>query len=197
KGACLCVGVLLGGVLGPVLFVPAGLNDPGSSTAGAFAGGVLGLALASVIVAARRRRIDRELRFATNAVLREAGLPASITAEVKDSRVTLMGEADEYSQIQIAERIVSTVPGIAGVTNRIHLRAPDAGLSAEEIKRKIEEAFLRDAELDARGIRVRVEQSRIVLEGTVQSRAESSEAEEVARGVPGIEQVENRLQIAA
>ncbi|MCU1232881.1 MAG: transport-associated protein [Candidatus Solibacter sp.] len=196
KAAGLSVGVVLGGVLGPVVFVPAGLNDPSSSSLGAFIGAVLGFALASAIVVARRRRRDRELEFAANSVLREAGLPASITAKVKDSRVTLMGEVDEYSQRQTADRVVSTVPGIAGVSNQIRLRGA-GGLSTDAIKRTIEEALQHDAELNARGIKVRVEHSRIVLEGTVQSWAESSEAEEIAWNVPGIEQVENRLQIAA
>ena len=39
--------------------------------------------------------------------------------------------------------------------------------------------------------------SRVVLEGTVQSPAEASEAENVAWNIPGVVEVENRLEIAA
>ncbi|MCU1234700.1 MAG: transport-associated protein(predicted periplasmic or secreted lipoprotein) [Candidatus Solibacter sp.] len=197
KGVGLFVGVLLGGILGPGLFFPTGLNDPRTSTLGAFSGAVLGFGLASAVAAARRRRRDQELQLAANSVLRDAGFAMNFVAEIKNARLTLAGEADHYSQRQFAERIVSTVPGIASVTNGIRLRMPNGRTDAEEIKRNIAEAFKRGAQLAARGIHARVDRSRIVLEGTVQSRAESSEAEELAWSVPGIQQVENRLEIAA
>jgi osmotically-inducible protein OsmY len=197
KGVGLFVGVLLGGILGPGLFFPTGLNDPRTSTLGAFSGAVLGFGLASAVAAARRRRRDQALQLAANSVLRDAGFAMNFVAEIKDARLILVGEADHYSQRQFAERIVSTVPGIASVTNGIRLRTPNGRTDAEEIKRNIAEAFKRGAQLAARGIHARFDRSRIVLEGTVQSRAESSEAEELAWSVPGIQQVENRLEIAA
>ncbi len=42
-----------------------------------------------------------------------------------------------------------------------------------------------------------VQESAIVLEGTVHSSADASEAEELAWDVEGIEEVQNRLRIAA
>ena len=197
KGAGLFLGILIGAVMGPVLLRPTGLNDPGSSAIGAFVGALLGYAFAAAMVLVRRRRRDRELTFAANSVLREAGFPPGVTAEVKNSRALLVGEVDTYSQRRNAARVLSTVPGIASVTNRIRIRTAAGALTADEIKRRIEEALLRDAELDARGIKVRVDQSRIVLEGRVQSWAESSEAEDLAWDIPGIEQVENHLEVVA
>jgi osmotically-inducible protein OsmY len=53
------------------------------------------------------------------------------------------------------------------------------------------------AELDGRGIRVQLRDSRIVLEGTVHSVIEASRAEDLAWNIPGIVEVENRLKVAA
>jgi hypothetical protein len=58
KGAGLFLGVLIGGVIGPVLFRPAGLNDPSSSAMGTFAGALLGYALAAAMVRVRQGRRD-------------------------------------------------------------------------------------------------------------------------------------------
>jgi osmotically-inducible protein OsmY len=196
KGAGLLGGVLIGAIIGPVLLRPTALYDPGSSAIGAFAGALLGYALATATIMVRQRRRDRELTFAANSVLREAGFPAGVVAEVKNSRALLVGEVDTDSLRRNAAHVLSTVPGIAGVTNRIRVRSVTP-LTADEIKRRIEEALLHDAELDARGIKVRVDHSRIVLEGKVHSLAEWSEAEDLAWDIPGIEQVENHLEIAA
>ncbi len=196
KGAGLFVGILIGAITGPVLLRPTGLNDPSSSAIGTGVGALLGYALAAAVVLLRRRRRDRELTFAANSVLREAGFPAGVIAEVKNSRALVVGEVDTDSLRRNAAQVLSTVPGIAGVTNRIRVRTV-APLTADEIKRRVEEALVRDAELDARGIKVRVDRSRVLLEGKVQSWAEFSEAEELAWDIPGIEHVENHLEIVA
>jgi len=69
--------------------------------------------------------------------------------------------------------------------------------SADEIMSRIRDSLVRRAELHGRRIRVLVDNSRVVLEGTVQSPAEASEAENVAWNIPGVVEVENRLKIAA
>jgi osmotically-inducible protein OsmY len=56
---------------------------------------------------------------------------------------------------------------------------------------------LRRAEEDSRRIHVLLNNSRVRLEGTVSSWAEASEAEHVAWNIPGVVEVENRLEIAA
>ena len=53
------------------------------------------------------------------------------------------------------------------------------------------------AERDGRGIRVLLNDSGVVLEGTVRSWAEASEAEDAAWTIPGVVEVVNRLNIAA
>jgi len=194
--AGLFAGVLVGGTMGPVLFTRTGLNVPFSSLMGSFTISLITYTLTRAYVLAGRRRHDRQLEFATNSVLREAGLPPNVHVAVQHSRVFLNGEADQFSQRQLAERALSAVPGIAGVTNRIHLRFTGPRLNDEEIKRRIAVSFQRHAELDTHHIQVRVSESSIVLEGTVHSSADATEAEELAWNVEGIEDVKNRLRIA-
>jgi osmotically-inducible protein OsmY len=197
KAAGAFIGVLIGGSLGPVIFNAARLVVPAGSFVGTLIGGLIGYAVTLGLIRSCRRQSDRDLELAANSVLRDAGLPASVKAEVSDSRVTLLGEADQYSQRQLAERALSAVPDVASVTDHIHLRISGRGLKPEEIKRRIGDAFLQHAELDTHRIQVRVDHSGIVLEGTVPSSAELIQVEELAWNIAGNEQVENRLKIAA
>jgi osmotically-inducible protein OsmY len=52
------------------------------------------------------------------------------------------------------------------------------------------------AQKDGQGIRVVLDKSRVVFEGTVRSIAESAEAERAAWNIPGVIEVENRLKVA-
>jgi osmotically-inducible protein OsmY len=197
KAAGIFAGVLLGGTLGPILLYRTGLNIPFSSMMGSLVAGTIGYALARPFVLSGRRERDENLRLEANRLLREAGMPSDVRAEVRNSRVTLLGEVEQYSQRKAAARALGPLPGIAGVTNHIHLRLAGRGSNPEEVKQRIADVFRQHAELDTHEIRVRVDESHVILEGTVPSFVESSEAEELAWNVGGIEEVENHLRIAA
>ena len=195
----LALGILIGGPIGPIVFTPAGLGVPAAATVGSFVGAILGYAASWALVSIERRRRDRELQRAADAVRTEAGIPRSVTIRVKDARITLEGEVADYEQRQNAERVMSTLPGVKGVTNKVLLR-PASGkvtVSPDEIRRQIQDSLVKHAERDARGIRVLLNNSRVILEGAVDSWAEASEAEDVAWNIPGVVEVENRLKIAA
>ena len=199
KFAALALGIMVGGPIGPIVFTPLGLNVPTAATAGCFVFAILGYLAASLVLSVERRRRDRELSRAAEAVKEEAGLPSSITVRVKDGRITVAGSVDDPTVWQKAERAFSTLPGVKGVTNRIRLKTRDGqvSVSPDEIRKRIEDSLVRRAELDGKRIRVVVNNSRVVLEGTVRSWAEASDAENVAWNIPGIVAVDNRLEIAA
>jgi osmotically-inducible protein OsmY len=62
-----------------------------------------------------------------------------------------------------------------------------------EIRRKIEDALRRAAEIDASRVTVEASGGEVILRGTVRSWAERQEAERVAWAAPGVTKVDNRI----
>ena len=112
---------------------------------------------------------------------------------VKNGWVTLEGEVEWQYQRQTAENIVRRIKGVKGVSNTILLK-PRA--EPTEVKRKIQEALRRSAEVDANRIEVEAHGSEVVLKGTVRSWIEREEAERAAWSAPGVTKVEDRIVVA-
>jgi osmotically-inducible protein OsmY len=112
---------------------------------------------------------------------------------VKNGWVTLEGNVEWQYQRQTAENAVRHIKGVRGVSNMIQLK-PRAEPS--EIKRKIQDAFRRNAEVDANRIEVETRGSEVVLKGTVRSWIEREEAERVAWSAPGVTKVEDRIVVS-
>jgi osmotically-inducible protein OsmY len=64
-----------------------------------------------------------------------------------------------------------------------------------DVREKIEAAFKRSAEVDARRISVVAQDGKVILSGNVHSWAERQEAERAAWAAPGVQQVEDRLTL--
>ena len=116
---------------------------------------------------------------------------ASIQVMVRDGWVTLTGSVDWHYQKKHAEDDVRKLLGVRGVTNTVEIKP---SVQAEDVKRKIEEALKRHAEVEANAIRVTVpERSKVVLEGKVGSWDERHAVENAAWSAPGVMSVEDRM----
>ena len=112
---------------------------------------------------------------------------------VKSGWVTLEGDVEWNYQKDRAEAAARRVKGVKGITNFLMIKPK---IEAQDVKRKIEDAFKRSAEIDASRITVEANGSEVVLKGTVRSWAEREEAERAAWLAPGVRKVDNRITVS-
>ena len=139
-------------------------------------------------------RTDEDIAHDAVAALRNnVSVPDDkIKVSVSDGWVTLEGEVDWQYQKSVAEDAVRYLRGVKGVVNLITVK-PVA--SPTELKQRIEQAFKRSAEIDARRVSVDVDGGKVTLRGTVRSWAERDEAERQAWAAPGVWSVENEIRV--
>jgi osmotically-inducible protein OsmY len=139
-------------------------------------------------------RTDSDIAAAAVHALKwNSSIPAEkIQVTVDKGWVTLNGETEWQYQRQEAERAVRRLWGVKGVTNLITVK-PLA--SPTDLKKKIEDALVRSAQVDAKNITIEVIGSKAILKGKVRSWAERQEAERTAWLAPGITAVDNQITL--
>ena len=115
-----------------------------------------------------------------------------IKARVDNGWVALDGEVALQFQRAAAENAVRRLSGVSGVTNQILLQVRPS-VQPAEVKNRIEAAFRRSADIDARGIQVDAKDSTITLRGKVRTWSERDEAERAAWAAPGVLAVKDEL----
>lgn len=139
-------------------------------------------------------RSDTEIaRAAADALAWNVLVPATVQVSVEQGRVILRGHVDWDFQRKAAEKALCNLTGITGLINHISIEKIVEPLA---VQKKIEEALHRMAEDDARNIAVEITGSKVILTGTVQSLAEGEDVKWAAWAVPGVSDVESRLQIS-
>ena len=113
-------------------------------------------------------RTDADLAKAVlNALKCDTIIPADkLDVTVSHGWVTLKGEVDYAFQKRDAERAVERLSGVKGVINLIVVKPH---LSPSDLKQRIEQALVRNAQTDAQHITVEVQGSKVILRGTVRS----------------------------
>ena len=142
------------------------------------------------------QRTDPEIaRDAVRALESHVSIPSDqIKVTVKNGKVRLEGTVDWEYQKELAQSAVKKLRGVGGVVNKIQVKPR---VSPSDVQEKIEEALRRSAELDARRIRVEVNGTEVILEGTVRSWAEREEAERAAWSAPGTTKVDNHITVSS
>lgn len=123
-----------------------------------------------------------------------SSVPAhTIQMEVEKGGVTLTGEVDWEYQRSTAAGLVCSLIGVVGIHNSIMLKRRTTPDSTEK---RICDALTRQAQREAKGFEVRVQDSTVVLCGSVHAMAERVAVQGAAWSAPGITRVGNELRIS-
>lgn len=116
----------------------------------------------------------------------------AIKAQVSRGFVTLTGTVDWQHQRLHVEDQVRHVGGVKGIANTIAIRQRAA---PADIRRRIEEALERQAEVEARGVTISVDGDSVMLDGRIKAYHERALIERAVWAAPGVRHVVDRLQV--
>ena len=142
----------------------------------------------------REKYSDEEIaKAAINALEWNASVPSeNIILKVEDGTIYLTGELEWAYQKDFAKRTIEHLYGVQEVINNIKLKQTT---TPANVQGKIEKAFERSADIDAKHIKVTVDGTTVILRGTVSSVKEKDDAEIGAYNAPGITSVLNELKV--
>jgi osmotically-inducible protein OsmY len=113
--------------------------------------------------------------------------------KVQKGFVTLSGKVEWQYQKNAAAAAVRPLEGVSGIINLIDV---SPHVSTGDVKRRIEDALKRNAEVEAKAIRVDVADGRVTLEGHVQTWSERRAAERAAWSAAGVKTVIDHITVA-
>ncbi|MEX6508419.1 BON domain-containing protein [Jiella sp. M17.18] len=144
-------------------------------------------------VGSRRTADDEIARRALNVIKWNTMIPDDkVQVKVESGWVTLTGQVEWQYQRTAAAEAVRDLEGVIGITNLIGV-TPHA--TCADVKKRIEDALKRNAEIEANAITVSVEDGTVKLEGHVHDWAERNAAERAAWSAPGVKDVTDHIRI--
>jgi len=141
-----------------------------------------------------QRREDAELRGdVLQALMLDSRVPKTVDAKVDDGFVTLTGTAEWQYQRDEANFVAANIVGALDVFDEIELKP--LGPKAGDVQESIEQAFRRNASLDAKGLAVSSDNGTVTISGRVSSWAEHEEAIDAAWAAPGVTSVRDFMTV--
>ncbi|MFO1185703.1 MAG: BON domain-containing protein [Bauldia sp.] len=136
---------------------------------------------------------DEIAKRAVNVLAWDVELPAgAVKVVVTKGWVTLSGEVEWPYMRTLAESRIRTLQGVTGLTNLIQVKAR---ADAAEIRRRIVDTLKRNAEIDAKGIRVTLVDGKVTLEGKVHTWRDRDALETAVWAAPGVKAVDDRVLV--
>lgn len=117
----------------------------------------------------------------------------AVQVKVQNGWVTLTGKVEWNYQKVAASEAVKGLAGVSGLLNEIEVK-PHA--SSRDVQKRIEDALKRNAEVEAKAIKVKVVDDKVTLEGRVGAWSERRAAERAAWSAPGVRIVDDRITVA-
>ena len=138
-------------------------------------------------------RNDTEIAQAVvNALEWHVWVPSKVQATVEKGWVTLSGEVTWDYQRTSAEDALKFLSGVRGIVNNLTIQSE---VTSTTVKEAIGKALKRNAEIDAKNIKVTTNGGKVTLTGTIDSWSERQEAGSAAWGTPGVLEVDNSLVV--
>ena len=115
-----------------------------------------------------------------------------IHVTVSGGCVCLEGEVAWRYQAEAAKRAIARLIGVTAIIDRVTVKPL---VKASDVSERIRKTLVRDAELEASGIRVLVRDGTVTLEGRVRYLGERKSAERAAWAAPGVTNVVDHLSV--
>ena len=140
------------------------------------------------------RKSDTEIAEAcVNALRWDSSVPDDkIKVRVENGTVSIDGTVEWGYQRLAAKNAIMKLTGVKGVNNMVVVKQKPSSI---DIKQRIRQSFITTAGHEADNIRLEVLGSKVVLRGSVKSHYEKEEAENTAWATPGVNEVENKIEV--
>jgi len=140
------------------------------------------------------RKSDTEIaEGCVNALRWDSSVPDDkIKVKVENGTVSMEGTVEWGYQRLAAKNAIVKLTGVKGVNNMIVVKQKPSSI---DIKQRIRESFITTAGHEADNIRLEVLGSKVTLRGSVKSHYEKEEAENTAWATPGVNEVENKIEV--